>query len=72
MKIPQKHRVVGHHRYAPTWDGHLHKHSDRGCPTLWESTHPIEHILVEYDVEWVSFRVYNVVETFERYSWGGD
>ncbi|CAH1413152.1 unnamed protein product [Lactuca virosa] len=49
----------------------LHEHPDDIRPTVYEATHPITGFIVEYMVERPSFTGYNIVETFDRYGWGG-
>ncbi|CAI9269331.1 unnamed protein product [Lactuca saligna] len=49
----------------------LHEHPDDIRLEVCEATHPITRFVVEYMVERPSFTRYNIVETFDRYGWGG-
>ena len=49
----------------------LHEHPDDIRPEVYEANHLITGIIVEYMVERSSFTGYNIVETFDRYEWGG-
>ncbi|CAI9281597.1 unnamed protein product [Lactuca saligna] len=49
----------------------LYEHPDNIHPAVYEATHPITGFIAEYMVERPSFTGYNIVETFDRYEWGG-
>ena len=49
----------------------LHEHPDNIRPDLYLDTHPEDNMLVEYTVDRESMAGYNIVETFDRYGWGG-
>ncbi|CAI9276118.1 unnamed protein product [Lactuca saligna] len=49
----------------------LHEHQDDIRPTVYEATPLITGFIVEYMVERPSFTGYSIVETYDRYGWGG-
>ena len=49
----------------------LHEHPDAIRPALYLSTHPPRKMLIEYTIDRRKWAGYNIVETFDRYGWGG-
>ena len=49
----------------------LHEHPKSIRPALYLSLHPSKSMLIEYTMDRRKWEGYNIVETFDRYGWGG-